>query len=268
MSFIDGLKHIFGMPLTSEDGLKYKVNDGEVTIVGASRKARIIGIPACIDDFPVCVIQGFANLPFSGNLIFPNTVYALGEMAFCGAEEIRSVTINGHIRNLGQLVFMGCSNIEEVFIDDNVDISSAFGLFSECSKLKKVHLPECAGKISDMIFADCEGLEEIFIPDNVQLISEYAFSGCKSLKTVHWPENLKEIGSGAFSECDSLREIELPHGLEHIGYNAFGKCANLRKVIIPNTVRRIDEKAFANCPILLMPEIPQGCSVHRNAFDR
>lgn len=266
MSFIDGLKRIFGMPLTSEDGLKYKVNDGEVTIVGAIKNASIKEIPAYIEGFPVGVIGVSAKLPFEGDLTFPNTVHTIESCAFEDVQTLRSVTISRYVRNLGGDVFAGCEHLEEAYIDNNVDISLSNGLFDLCIRLKKVHLPEYAKKIPDEMFSDCEALEEICIPETAESIGEAAFIDCFKIKCVNLPRNLRILDEWAFATCKSLTEIELPRGLDRICEGTFDGCENLRKVIIPDTVKEIEEFAFSECPLLEMPEIPQGCQVHENAF--
>ena len=60
-------------------------------------------------------------------------------------------------------------------------------MFSECTNLKCVHLPESLEIIREKCF-EISGLVEITIPKNVKIIEGFAFSGCKDLQKVAFEE--------------------------------------------------------------------------------
>ena len=58
------------------------------------------------------------------------------------------------------------------------------GVFSECSALKSLVIPEGITEIKYCAFEDCKSLEELEIPASVEFIDEEAFQGCTALKHV------------------------------------------------------------------------------------
>lgn len=136
--------------------------------------------------------------------VMPKTVERVQWGAFSGNTFLKSITVNfiGTERNgefsTGFISIFGDkipSNIETVILKDieNVPANS----FSDCSKIKKIVLPQ-----------------------TVTEIGEYAFAGCTSLTSINIPKNLKSIGSGAFKGCTSLKKITLPKGVKE-GENLF-----------------------------------------------
>ena len=51
------------------------------------------------------------------------------------------------------------------------------------------------------LFSGCTGLESVLIPDSVVEIKKGVFSGCQSLKAVTIPESVSRISADAFNEC-------------------------------------------------------------------
>ena len=54
------------------------------------------------------------------------------------------------------------------------------------------------------MFSGCSSLTRITIPDSVTSIGNYAFYSCRSLTSITIPDGVTSIGDYAFSSCDSL----------------------------------------------------------------
>ncbi len=156
-------------------------------------------------------------------------------------------------------------------------------VFSSCTYLEKVSLPESLSAIGDMAFYS-SGLKEIIIPKNVEKIGSMALSACFDLKKiiVHegnenfesqngalfneeksvlisypggltgkyvLPSGVSEISSSAFYSS-KLSEIVLPDSLLIIGEEAFARSF-IKKIVVPENVSEIKGKAFENCGSLL-----------------
>jgi hypothetical protein len=61
--------------------------------------------------------------------------------------------------------------------------------------------------INDNVFSGCTGLTSVTIPNSVTSIGDYAFSGCSGLTSVTIGENVNWICSNAFSNCKQLSDV-------------------------------------------------------------
>ena len=123
-------------------------------------------------------------------------------------------------------------------------------VFSSCSNLTRIIIPEGVVSIGSYAFAYCTSLTSITIPDSVTSIGDWAFHHCSSLTSITIPEGVTEIGNYAFYDCRSLTNITIPDGVTKIGWYAFGGCTSLTNVTIGNGVTEIGESAFSGCSSL------------------
>lgn len=96
--------------------------------------------------------------------------------------------------------------------------------------------------IGRSVFSGCTNLLSVNLPDNLTTISESAFSGCKGLSYIDFPNSLNTIGNGAFDECSGLTYIVLPEHIVSVGSYAFAGCKNMMDVYcyatsVPSTGR-------------------------------
>ena len=68
----------------------------------------------------------------------------------------------------------------------------------------------------DCVFSGCSSLSNIVIPDSVTSIGAWAFSGCSSLSSLVIPDGVTSIGDGAFKDCN------FPDNLKHELISRFG----------------------------------------------
>jgi len=97
------------------------------------------------------------------------------------------------------------------------------------------------------VFSGCSGLTSVTLPNSLKEIREGTFAGCKELTGIILPENIKSISTGAFSDCENLAEIILPESITSIGEDVFNGCGSLVSINIPSQVEFIEKGAFANC---------------------
>lgn len=126
-------------------------------------------------------------------------------------------------------------------------------MFSGCSKLKSVILPNSTTEIKRDAFASCPVLESFNVPYEVSKLSPS--SECPSLKSIHVSE-----ANGHFSDIDG---VAFNKDATDIIWFPLGKTGHFT---LPSSLTSIGENAFAGTHITSL-EIPSSVtSIHRGAF--
>lgn len=132
------------------------------------------------------------------------------------------------------------------------------GLFSECSQLTSVSLPNTLTRISGYTFEYCTALTSIQIPDSVTTIGSGAFNYCSALTSIQIPDSVTTIGDSAFSGCTSLTDIQIPDSVTEIGYRAF-QGTGLTSLTLPKSIAKLSYNTFAHCENLTDIQISEDC---------
>lgn len=99
-------------------------------------------------------------------------------------------------------------------------------------------------KCAPYMFSGCSKMTSINLPENFTEIASNAFYGCTALTSISIPNGVNSIGYSAFYECTNLALDSLPTGLINIEEGAFYYCENITIKEIPNGVRSIGARAF------------------------
>ena len=257
-----------------KDGIYYNITSlQELTVEvtsGDNRYEGNITIPETVDyserTFHVIRIgeKAFLSSGITG-VDLPHTILTVGEYAFRYCYQLRSITIPSSITSFEHGAFGGCSNLNNVVIEDgetqlslpwnewqvnnssyfnNCNLTSVYygrnvlyrhgevydGLFWNQNNLRNVVIGPYVTILDGDLFKKCQGLEAIDIPANVKTIGHLTFEDCSSLKDVVFHEGLQEIGSSAFKNCKAIDKLIFPSSLKSIGTEAFVGCTGLTKV--------------------------------------
>ena len=158
---------------------------------------------------------------------------------------LKEVILKNGILSVGEYVFKGCSSLESVIFENVALKKISVDMFSGCSALSSIALPDSVTEIEKYAFFET-GLRNIQLPEKLTLIGAYAFCNCKNLEQVQLPSQLKELGNGAFSSCENLAQIQLPSQLNKLGIDAFRDCTSLDKIDIPAGLKQIEPDTFRN----------------------
>ena len=158
---------------------------------------------------------------------------------------LKEVILKNGILSVGEYVFKGCSSLESVIFENVALKKISVDMFSGCSALSSIALPDSVTEIEKYAFFET-GLRNIQLPEKLTLIGAYAFCNCKNLEQVQLPSQLKELGNGAFSSCENLAQIQLPSQLNKLGIDAFRDCTSLDKIDIPAGLKQIESATFCN----------------------
>ena len=146
--------------------------------------------------------------------------------------EIYSVT------SIGQCVFSGCSGLTSVTIPNSVT-SIGDDAFYNCSELTKVNYLGTVDKWVEIDFDDYDSNPTTYAKDlyiNNELLTDVKITSADSIKFA------------AFGKCQSIKSVEIGNSVTSIGW-AFADCSGLTSITIPNTVTSIGSGAFYNTGI-------------------
>ena len=168
------------------------------------------------------IIETESNTLIAGckNTTIPESITSIGDYAFNGCRDLKSIIIPNSVTNIGERVF------------------------ENCTSLTSITIPNSVTSIRRYAFCSCEGLTSITIPNSVTSIGEYAICGCTGLTSFTIPNSVTSIGSNAFLECTNLASITIPNSVTSIGESVFENCASLTSITIPNSVTSIGGNAF------------------------
>ncbi|MGN0469883.1 MAG: leucine-rich repeat domain-containing protein, partial [Acutalibacteraceae bacterium] len=120
------------------------------------------------------------------------TVSAIGNSAFKGKTNLKSVTLPDTLKVIDDYAFDCCTNLENITIPDSVEKIGKAAFFS-CTRLKSVDVSGNLKTVGDGAFYDCLSLESISLPDSTTTVGEYVFGNCKSLQSAKLGSSLKAI---------------------------------------------------------------------------
>ena len=216
-------------------GLTSVTIPGSVTIIADSAFAGCSGLTSVTIPNGVRNIGEGAFYGCSGltSVTIPNGVTSIGSSAFSGCSGLTSVAIPNSVNHVDASVFEGCNaalfdtttisgcKLVDGWVIEVVDTISGNlvldgvrgigdGVFSGCSGLTKVTIPNSVTRIGSSAFAYCGGLTSVLIGNGVKTIDDSAFSSCTNLTRVTIPNSVTSIGAYAFYGCSGLEEITLP----------------------------------------------------------
>ncbi len=179
------------------------------------------------------------------------TTYPTGDLVIPETVEYNSIIYS--VTSIGQFVFSNCSGLTSVTIPNSVTSIGSYA-FMDCSGLTgTLTIPNSVTSIGNYAFSSCRGIETIVVEsgnttydsrDDCNAIIETAtntlIAGCKNTII---PNSVTSIGDGAFAGSN-LTSINIPNSVTSIGESAFHGCSGLTSINIPNSVTSIGDGAF------------------------
>lgn len=274
-------KNIFGS--SSDSTLKYITLHRNTTTIGSYALYGCKTLTGISHSDGVVALGGYAMAGCVELVKYRFAPYtqSVGNNAFASDTKLGSVTNfeNTKVSQVAQNVFSQCSSLISISLPNTI---TAIGdrAFEGCSKLTSMDLSKTkTTTIGTSAFASCGNLGTIILPTTLTIIGTSAFKDDTNLRSV---QNLEKtivsiINKNAFLECKNLSSVKLPQTLSTLGESAFEGCSNLTAVSgFENTaVKILEARTFANCSNLstlslarglteIRTEALIGCSILRN----
>ncbi len=218
----------------TDASIKYKIENGEATVVSVPNKSTVkkIVIPDEYEGVPVTKIADFS----ATNL-----------------EYVTDFSIGKNVKEIGNWALENNQHITAYDVDDeNEYLCDVDGVIYTKDMKTLLFYPLAKDLVDEK---NDEGktikVSQYTIPDGVETIRTKAFYKCYSLTKIEIPSSVKRIEEKAFFRCEAITDLKLPQALKFIGKDAFSYCYGLKELDIPSNVTQIDEYAFYNCTNLL-----------------
>lgn len=167
---------------------------------------------------------------YKGDVIIPETVKngnkelavtAIGDEAFMGCRQLRSVVIPESVKSIGQSAF--CTTAVTSDEPLKVIIPSALTMIQSATFAYSRYL-------NTVVTADNANATGIILPEGISYIGKMAFYGVLGIKSITLNEGLEAIDELAFYGCNnsSLTAITIPSTVKVIGKDAFGGTNKVR----------------------------------------
>ena len=207
-----------------------------------------------LTKLPNYIFDGCTSL---SDLIIPDTVTELGNGAFANTG-ITAVKLDS-ITTFGTNVFKGCVNLES-FESSSMNLTSLpANMFSGCTKLTTVKLPDSLTKIGNGTFSGTN-VSSFVVPKSLEELGDNVFKDCANLKGVNFDNNnsLLTVGASAFENCTNITALKLPESVVEIGDYAFKNSGLSGEFVLGKNVKKLGINPFTGCEGLTIKLDPQN----------
>ncbi|MDE5773047.1 MAG: leucine-rich repeat protein [Muribaculaceae bacterium] len=166
---------------------------------------------------------------------------------FCNQTGLTKLTISPKAGTIGKYLFSNCSTLPAVAIPDGIE-SIGEEAFYQCEALKTLSLGEGLTSLGERAFAGNISLDNVIMPSTLTSISDGCFSNCSNLINLRLNANLGIIGPRAFENCSKLASLDIPAKVYGLGVESFQGCASLPYITIPEgALSSVGARAFKGC---------------------
>ena len=183
----------------------------------------------------------------------------LQDWEYTSGGKIKSVTIPGTVKTIGESAFYCCTSLKSVVLGDGIETIGRESF--EKTGLISLNIPGSVKTIDYSAFSRCESLVSLTLNNGIETIGPDAFYQAK-ITTVDIPSSVKRIGSWAFAHS-YLTNITLHEGLEYLDADAF-RCTSITSVTIPRSVKQINGNPFNGCNDLAAIQVVSGNSYYNS----
>ena len=178
-------------------------NKGDLALISAGVTELLLPVDP---TFTVINPFMFAELNDLEHIIIPNNIVTIGDGAFfCNGNvsKVEEISIGNGIKTIGNAAFAARGR------NYLTDVRFAAGLSDV--------------KILANVFSGCTAIKHMTLPQGIVSLGESCFEMLTSLESVHLPSTLQYIGINCF-KLTGLTSVTIPKSVKIIDYHAFDLC--------------------------------------------
>lgn len=222
--------------------------------------------------YPVTGISGdsYKNNDDVTKLVVPENITRLGEGVFIGCSNLEQIKLHDKIQVIGESAFERTAYYED---KDNWDegvlyIGDAL-IKADPDKITETYIIRKGTRIiADAAFKDCKNLSAVTLPDTIEYVGTDAFVGTSFFENQeNWSGNMLVLDHVLLSVDDEyVGDIAVADGIVTIADGAF-KHAKITKLTTPDSLKHIGYNTFLDCQNLTTVHIGKSVeTVGRGPF--
>lgn len=188
----------------------------------------------------------FADTHLTGLILPAGTTVNAGAFGACS---ILATVAVGDRCVLGDRAFAGCKELKTVSLGNGITFSGS-GAFSSCPSLATVNGSDGLAAIAHETFADDGSLDTFAFGKKLTAVGNGAFRHTSLGSADLGNTSLTSLGEWAFANCSYLTSVVLPPSCAAIGAAAFFDCPELSSANIPESCTTIPPYAFKDASVL------------------
>lgn len=242
------------------------IPDGIVEIEdGAFKNCLSIVQLVCPESLRHIGNMAFYNCPYLNSVSLNDGLVSMGQQAFASCISLKAITIPESVQFIADTSFEGCEFEEGQFIDHSAladyDISYGRIEYSTINDMLIVQNNELRGIKGK--YVDFDG--HLVVPDGIVGV-DLTFLSQTKISGITIPKSVKKI-TGTTSNCKNLKTIIINGDIDTIPSNVFSSSKSIVTVKIQGNTRKIAAGAFEYCSSLNNLEL--SCplqEIGQNAF--
>lgn len=183
------------------------------------------------------------------------SVTAIGAKAFCNADSMTGIIMEGGIRSIGDYAFDGCTSLESIIFPGN-PVEFGEGVFFRCTAISRITFGSDWTSVNLKSFRWSYSLTEISIPAKMRQIQNMkSLSHLKSI-TVDSNNPYYRSADGILYSNDGTvlygaprameGKITISEGTERIYPGALADCYDITEIVFPATLKNMSYTELAN----------------------
>lgn len=228
---------------------------GEGTFAKANVRRLII--PSTVKEISKNAFNGNKTLEeviFQTNMVNGKEegVEKIGDNAFCGCGNLKTMEMPDTLTTLGREVFWGCYSLNNVILSKNLT-TIPYHTFAYCASITEIVIPEKVKSLDSHAMRNCDNLRSVTISKTLESISSTTFLLCKNLTTINTSENENfKFKNGILFNKDETEMIFItystatgntfvvPNGITKLPTGLLDAFNNITTIKIPASVLNIE----------------------------
>ena len=132
-------------------------------------------------------------------------VISIGENAFAGCDNLKSVQLPSSVRGVSSCAFLGCTSLTQVTLPADI-LSFGSCAFTGCTSLQSITLPRHMELIDSLTLYCCASLTSLTLPHRIRTVCQGALEHLPSMTHLYCFASEPPVAEeGAFSLADQQR---------------------------------------------------------------